>query len=310
MFFLIASPAKAQQTMSAIPTRLDLKADPGQTISTGDALKIRNDTSASQLYSIFIDDFIVTDTLGTPIPVSANLGNRWSLKSWVSAPQIIPVDAHGTQIVRLSIKVPLTALPGGHFAMITYQPNPDQRKGDQKQTSNLIGQRVGTLIYLTVNGPVTQKANITKFTTDKFNEQGPIKFSGSVQNLSDIHINAKGTISIYNPVNNLVAELPVETGNIFPEANRDFSSLWNKKWGYGRYRADLNLVYGTAGGLLNASIFFWLFPIRLVIYSLVALISILIIITILNKRGKRHQEELEKEVTQLKKELNELEHQV
>ena len=191
--------------------------------------------------------------------------------------------------------------------MVTYQPNGDIKPGELKKTGSLIAQRVGTLIYLNVNGPITQKANVMSFVTDKFHEQGPVNFSGSIQNMSDIHVNPTGTISIYNPLNQKVEDIKLEVGNIFPEVTRNFTSTWNNKWGWGKYRADLNLAYGTAGGLLTASIFFWLFPIRLVIYSLVAVVSILVAIILLNKRNKNHQEELEKEVNELKKELEQLE---
>jgi len=293
--------------MTAIPTRVDVIADPGQTVTA--EVKLRNDSPVYQMYSIFIDDFIVSDALGTPIPVSSTTGNRWSLKSWISAPEVVPVDAKDIQVVKLTFKVPLTALPGGHYAMITYQPNPDLKKGDQRQTANLIGQRVGTLLYLTVSGPITQKAEITKFSTDKFIEQGPVTFSGSIQNLSDVHINPKGTVTIYGPLNNKVAEIPVEVGNVFPEINREFKVVWNQKWGYGRYRADLQLAYGTIGGILTTSILFWLFPIRLVIYILILIISVMAVIILLGRRGRKHQEELEREVSELKEELREIEEQ-
>jgi len=305
VFLLSSQVARADQTITAIPPRVDLKADPGQTITAD--VKIRNDSAAYQIFTIAIDDFIVSDNIGTPIPITSNTGNRWSLKNWITSPTEIPVDAHGTQVVRLTFKVPLAALPGGHYAMITYQPHPEVKKGDLKQTANLIGQRVGTLLYLTVNGPVNQKAEIVEFSTENFNEQGPVVFNGIISSLSDIHISPKGSITIFGPLNNYVAEIPVEVGNIFPEVKREFSVSWNQRWGYGRYRADLNLLYGTNGDQLVASIYFWLFPIRLVIYTLIATVSILTIIIVLNKRGKKHQEELEREVAELKEELKEVE---
>ncbi|KKT45823.1 MAG: hypothetical protein UW35_C0030G0001, partial [Candidatus Collierbacteria bacterium GW2011_GWF2_44_15] len=88
---------------------------------------------------------------------------------------------------------------------------------------------------------------------------------------------------------------------------RDFTAEWDQRWGYGRYRADLSLAYGTAGGILTSTIFFWLFPIRLVIYILVLIVSVLMVIILLNKKGRKHQEELEREVTELKRELEEIE---
>lgn len=295
----------AQGVITAIPPRLDLKTDAGKTITAD--IKVRNDADISQLFTIDVQDFIVVDSIGTPIPVSSTTGSRWSLKNWISVPEMIPVDAHSTQVIRVTFKVPAAALPGGHYAMVTYQPHGDIKPGDLKKTGALVAQKVGTLIYLTINGPITQNATVTKFSTDKFHEQGPVNFNGAIRNLSDIHINPKGTISIYNPLNQKVTDINVDGGNIFPEVTRDFTSTWNQKWGWGKYRADLSLAYGTAGGLVTASIFFWLFPIRTIIYSLIAIISILIVGILLNKRNKKHQEELEKEVEELKQELKQIE---
>lgn len=304
-FAFIAAPVHAQMSMTAIPPKVELKGDPGQTLTA--TLKIRNDSPETQNFTIAVEDFIVIDNQGTPIPVSTKTNNRWSLANWITAPKEIPVDSGGIQVLNITIKIPMTALAGGHYAMITYSPNAEAKPGDLKQTGNIITQRVGTLIYVTVSGPVTEKANITRFAAPKFTEKGPVEFTGTVESLSDIHINPKGTITISNPLGTKVSEIPVDAGYVFPEVSKDFTSTWNQKWGWGRYKADLQLAYGAAGSLITASIFFWLFPIRLVIYILITLISLLTIILILNKRNKKHQEELEKEVQELKKELQNVE---
>jgi hypothetical protein len=268
---------------------------------------MRNDSDSTENFAVTVEDFVVIDSKGTPVPVTTKVSNRWSLANWITAPQTIPVDAKGVQVFPITIKIPMTALPGGHYAMVTYSPNADSKPGDLKQTGNVITQRVGTLIYVTVSGPVTEKATITKFSAPKFTELGPVDFTGSIESMSDVHINPKGTITISGLLNNKVAQIDVNAGNIFPESVRDFSATWNKKWGFGRYKAELNLAYGTTGSLLTATTFFWLFPIRLVIYLLIAFISVLIIILVLNKRSQKHQEELEKEVRQLKEELQNVE---
>lgn len=304
--FSFAPQVDAQHmTMTAIPPKVELKGNPGQTLTA--TLKIRNDSESTQNFAISVEDFIVVDSKGTPIPVTTKLNNRWSLATWISAPQEIPVDAGGIQIIDISIKIPMTALPGGHYAMVVYTPNAQSKAGDLKQTGNIVTQRVGTLIYVTVNGPISEKSTITKFSVPKFLEQGPVEFFGSIENMSDIHVNPKGTITISDPLNIKIAEIDVDTGNIFPESTRDFTAIWNQKWGWGRYKADLNLTYGTANSLLTTTIFFWLFPIRLVIYGLIALISVLTVIIILDKRSKKHQQDLEKEVQTLKDELQQIE---
>lgn len=295
--------AKAEMvlTTTAIPPKVELKGNPGQTLTA--TLKVRNDASSTQNYTITVEDFIVIDNIGTPVPLATKASNRWSLANWVVAPTQIPVDAGGMQIINISVKIPMTALPGGHYAMLTYTPNADAKPGDLKQTGNVITQRVGTLLYVTVSGPINEKATITRFTSPKFVEMGPVEFAGTIESMSDVHVNPKGTITIKNPLNIKIAEISVDAGNVFPETSRDFTALWNQKWGWGRYSADLSLAYGTAGSLIAASTSFWLFPIRLVIYALTALIAILVIILVLNKRSKKHQEELEKEVQELKEEL-------
>lgn len=294
-----------QQMITAIPPKVELKGDPGQTLTA--TLKIRNDSASTQDFAVTVEDFVVIDKLGTPLPITTSVSNRWSLKNWIVAPKIVPVDAGGIQIINLTVKIPMAALPGGHYAMITYTPNADAKAGDLKQTGNIITQRVGTLIYVTVSGPVTEKADITRFAVPKFSEQGPIEFAGTIESLSDTHVNPKGTITISNPLNKKVAEVSVDAGNIFPETSRDFTANWNTKWGWGRYKADLSLAYGVAGSLITATAFFWLFPIRLVIYILTALIAVLTIILVLDKRSKKHQQELEKEVQELKDELQNIE---
>jgi len=298
-------PVSADSTITAIPPRLVLSGKPGETITA--QLKVRNDSEVSQNYTVTVEDFIVYDTKGTPVPVKSAAGNRWSLASWVLAPDLIPVDAQTTQTVNIKIKVPTTALSGGHYAMLTYMLGGDIKPGELKKTASLIGQRVGSLIYFTVAGPVTEKLNLIRFAIPSFSEKGPVSIEGTVESLSDVHVTPKGSIVISDPFNLKVAELPLEVGNVFPETSRDFVATWNQKWGWGKYRADLNLAYGTTGAVATATVFFWLFPIRLVIYSLIILVSLLTIIILLNKRSKKHQEELEKEVQELKKELEQIE---
>ena len=305
LIYVPSARAEQQLTTTAIPPKVELKGDPGQTLTA--TLKVRNDSTSTQNFTVSIEDFVVIDNQGTPVPVTTSASNRWSLATWITSPQYIPVDAGGTQIINISVKIPMTALPGGHYAMLTYTPNAEAKAGDLQQTGNIITSRVGTLIYVTVSGPVTENATITKFSVPKFLEQGPVEFTGTIESLSDIHVNPKGTLTIYSPISQKVAEINVDAGNIFPETSRDFSAIWNQKWGWGRYSADLNLVYGAAGSLLSATIFFWLFPIRLVIYLLLFLISILTVIIALNKRSHKHQDELEKEVQELKEELQNVE---
>ncbi len=292
-------------TITAIPPRLILNASPGETIKT--TVKVRNESTTSQNYSIYVNDFIVDEDSNTPIPISENITSRWSLRKWITAPRVIPVDAGQTQNIDLIIRVPSSALPGGHYAMITYMPNGEIKPEDLKKTATLIGQRVGTLIYITIKGNITEQANLLQFTAPKFTEKGPVEFQGKIENRSDIHIQPVGFISITDIFNKEVAKLPINLPNIFPENTKSFTNSWGQQWGYGRYKADLSLTYGSANTVIFATIYFWLFPIRAIIYILVSLAAIMTVVVLLGKRNKKHQDELEKEVRELQSELEKLE---
>lgn len=297
----------ADSTVTAVPPRVELSALPGQSITT--ELKINNGYDVLQYFAVDISDFIVSDNIGTPIPVSEDVSGRWSLKSWITAPELIPVEAKGTQLVKITINVPNDALPGGHYAMITYQPNADAKPEDLRKTGSLIAHRTGSLIYVTVKGDISENAIIKRFSVPEFNEYGPVNFAGLVENNSDVHVTPQGNITIKDMFGNVVAKLPIEVGNVFPDTAREFASSWNQKWGYGRYQATLDLTYGAAGAVITSSLLFWLFPIRMVIYMLTFFTSILLLIVLLRHKNKRHEQQLEAEVIELKRELEQLEKQ-
>lgn len=301
---LTGSALAANSTITAIPPRLEIEAEPGETIRQ--TIKVRNDTNSQQNFTVTVNDFIVDQETNTPIPLSENITSRWSLRKWVTSPKLIPVDAGQTQNVAISIRVPTTALPGGHYAMITYMPNGDIKPGEMRKTSTIIGQRVGTIIYVKIKGDIKEKATLRSFTAPKFTEKGPINFEGTLENNSDIHISPKGYILIKDILNNEVERINVNLGNIFPENSKSFTTQWNQKWGYGRYTAEINVVYGNEN-VVSGLIYFWLFPITGIIYSLLAIVSILVIIILLSKRSRKHQEELEEEVRKLQKEVENLE---
>ena len=302
LLFLFSSNVHAL-TIAAIPPRLELSGNPGDVLTA--QLKVYNGSDSLQNYNVIIEDFIVADNKGTPISVVVP-NSRWSLKKWITAPTYLPVDSKTSQIINLTIRIPKNALPGGHFAMILYSPSENLKLGEIKKTSSAINQRVGTLLYVTVKGQVSELANISRFSIPKFSEFGPINISGSVESVSDVHVNPKGSISIYNPVRTKIYEHSIEVGNIFPDTARDFNHSWNQKWGWGQYRADLNLVYGSVSSPLSASVYFWLFPIRLIIYCLIFVVSTLIAVILLQRKSQKHQDELEKEVRELKNELDQM----
>lgn len=288
--------------MSAIPPRLEVSAKPGEVITR--EIKVRNESKNEKTINTSVQDFIVTDNLGTPLQIenTDQSTNRWTASSWIQiSPSRIKLKPGETKSLILTIITPDDALPGGHYAMVLHTPNNDVTIN---QTGAAIQTNVGTLVYISVPGVIKENASIKEFSAPKFSEYGPINFKTIVTNLSDIHITPAGSINIYNTLGFQTSSIKLENTNIFPYTSREFLNTLNRKLMFGRYKAQINAVYGTAGQLLTATLFFWVIP-----YKLIALIIlIIIIILILKTKFKKSPptstpklEELERELEELKK---------
>ena len=281
LFFLVSPRLTLAQStigVSAIPPRLELVAKPGETISH--EIKVRNDSETDRDLVITIKDFIVSDDAGTPIAVDTSFTqNRWAASSWLQiSPTSFHLKAGQTKSLILSVITPIDALPGGHYVMVLHSPSTTS----PSKTGAAVQVNVGTLVYLTVPGPITQKAQINYFNAPSFSEYGPISFTTSIKNLSDIHIAPIGTITITNLLGHITTKLPLIKTNIFPNTSRELINTLDRKWLFGRYRADFSAAYGTAGGLLTATLFFWVIPWRFILLLLLCAIFIILLLIFLH----------------------------
>lgn len=301
-FILHAPSAQAQSALglSAIPPRLEVTLNPGEVITR--EIKVRNESKVEKILSTTAKDFVVTDDKGTPVQIDSpgdNYSNRWAASAWLQLSQSqIKVKPGETKSLILTILAPEDAAPGGHYAMVLHSP---KNEVALTETGAAIETYVGTLVYITIPGDITQDASVREFSAPRFSEYGPIDFKSIITNLSDIHISPVGSIAVKSWLGLPTANLPLEKLNIFPYTNREFQNTLNKKFLFGRYQAKLNAAYGTSGGLLAATLYFWVIPWKLLL-TLAAIIAIVVTLIILKKRSSPPQiQELEKELDDLKK---------
>jgi hypothetical protein len=288
--------------ISAIPPRLEATVEPdGANTYT---LKVRNESPNARDIKVSLRDFIVTDNQGTPNfldDLPQNLNNRWSASSWIQvSPSQLSLKPGETKTVRLTVMPPLNALPGGHYAAVIYTP--DAFSLYNTITGSSIQTNVGTLLYITIPGDINQNASVVSFSAPKFSEFGPIDFTTTIKNSSDIHIQPVGAITVKNWFGRKTGQVSLDGTNIFPYTTRDFKNTLNKKWLFGRYQADLKAAYGSAGGLVTATLFFWVIPWRLIILIIAALAIITTLIFIIKHQPKKPKK-TDDQVAQLEKEL-------
>lgn len=270
-------------TITAIPPRLELSALPGAILQ--ETIKIRNESAAEMAFDVKASDFIVNNNQGTPIAVDEAVSGRWSLASWITAsPKKILLQPQETAAINLIISLPENALPGGHYAMITYNPNTEGLMNIQGSGSAII-QKVGTLIYFNVIGDITEAANLKQFQVDKpFKYYGPTAITAEIENLGDIHFAPQGQLTITNLLGKTVFSGQLEEKNIFPFASRLYDWKFPGKYHLGRYAAKLEASAGSTQIPLHGLIYFWIVPVKEL--SAVLIVLILIVLTIIIRRRR------------------------
>jgi len=272
-------------TITAIPPRLELSALPGVILQ--ETIKVRNESATEMAFDVKATDFIVNNNQGTPIAVDETVSGRWSLASWTSAsPKKILLQPQQTAAINLIISLPKDALPGGHYAMITYNPNTEGLMAIQGSGS-AITQKVGTLVYLNVIGDVTEAANLKQFQVDKpFKYYGPTAITAEIENLGDIHFTPKGQLTITNLLGKTVFSGQLEEKNIFPFASRLYNWEFPGKYHLGRYAAKLTAAAGSTQIPINGLIYFWIVPVKELAAVLIALAIIILLLALKKKKPK------------------------
>ena len=225
--------------------------------------KIINQANTPLTFKVGVQDYIVSDTKGTPQLLPPNtLNNKYSAASWIGVtPSVFTLQPGASQTVNYYIQTPPSSPAGGHYAAIVYEPVTETAPN---QTGGTVNTQIGSLFYITIKGPVKESASVSKFFTDMLHEYGPIKILTQIKNISGLHIMPKGKITVsglfFNESQNL------DERNIFPETARDYENTFGSLFMIGPYQANLAASYGTTNNLpLVASLTFWVFPWKLAI---------------------------------------------
>lgn len=291
----------ASNAVTVSPPIIELESAKGNVI-TDQAIKVRNETNATTTYYLSAERFVAGGEAGSPQFVG---GEDVDLASWIAFPfSSISVPAGQTVEVPFTITVPNYAGPGGHYAAIFLSTVPPEAKAGGSQVS--IASRIGTLILVKIAGEVKEQAEIAEFSTSaKTYDALPVDFITRIKDSGNVHIKPAGTILIKNMWGSVAAKVAVNEagGNVLPDQIRKFESQWVKApnavgaqtfWGkyrqqkenyaFGKYTADLNLSYGTAGKVLTASTSFMVIPWNVIAVNLLCLIIVVIILFFLIKQ--------------------------
>lgn len=266
------------------PPIIELTLDPGATF-TG-TIKLRDIIKSDLIVTPRVDDFNAKDETGDPgIVFNADGQTRYSLRTWVDPIPSLRMIPQEIRDIPIRITVPKNAEPGGHYGVIRFQADPANAPGQ----GVAIGASIGTLVLLRVSGPVKESMSIEQFAVGQgghfrqFFEKGPFTFSERFKNNGTIHEKPTGYIDVFGMGGKRLATIPVNNNpvkNVLPDSVRRFdqdygNSKDDQKLWFGRYRADLSLIYGPNNMPLKSTIYFWVIPYKLVVIVLLLLVALI-----------------------------------
>lgn len=261
------------QALEISPTIVTMDVDPGE--STTMNLQLRNVSGEELVVSGDINDFVASDEGGAPRVIMDEedaADNPYSLRDWVEPLPETLLEPGNIETLTANITVPENASPGGHYGIIRYSGSPPELEG----TGVSLAASVGTLVLLTVSGDIETSVELEEFFIAKDGEAGnffestPLTLVQRIRNSGNVHVQTTGQVTIRDMFDRELASANVNLArnNILPDSIRRFeqnvdSSLIGNKRLFGRYSAELNLVYGDEQTLTD-TITFWVIPYRLI----------------------------------------------
>jgi hypothetical protein len=296
----IVSPSFVK-ALTVSPLRLELAANPGDTISA--TFKLFNEENKTNTYYFATANFEAKDETGQP-EFTTQTGD---LADWVQKPGSITLAPKSYQVVDFSIVIPKDAEPGGYFSSILASTKAPQAGGGAAVT---LSDQVGVLLLMRVNGDIKEGADVLEFDALKnkhFYTALPVQFYYRFQNGGQSWLKPLGDIIISNMagVTTKIINANNDGGDVLPQSIRRFQAAWIEAGGstqqdpklalqpepagsfwsevkyewnnfaLGRYTATLNLVYGADNQQHTSKVtHFWILPWHLLLVEIVVLLLV------------------------------------
>src|SRR3989338_5536474 len=251
----------------------------------------------------------ITVDKGTPriIDDITQASPRFSAASWITLPyDRMSISPNDKVEIQAKMNVPADARPGGRYVAIYFEPTGSfpTSVDSPREAGAGVQPRIAGLVYIRVNGPVTEKAIISRLFAPSFVEYGPVDVEADLLNRGDYHIRPRGSITLTNIVGGTVEQQKLEEVNIFPDASRTYFNTLGRKWMFGKYTILISASYGDTGQIVQRSTSFWVFPWKVVAAIILALLILIFVFKQAYTNLIRRDSQLEK---QLKKEHEEVE---
>ena len=249
------------------PGRSEISAKPGDTIIV--EILVTNRISDDREFQLEIEDVVGSDNGRSLVSVPSGVDSPYSIRNYISFPsETFDLKLGERAKIPVTITVPQNAAPGGFYGsvMVSTVRN-GSTKDDLTPRSPLIA-RIGSLIFLTVEGEVSKEGETLEISTinktSSWYEKGPIEFGVLYENTGSVHLNPYGEISIKNMIGEEVGFVELEPWFVLPKSLRLREMTWDREFLFGRYTVEASINRGYDDVVDTVKPSFWVLPWRIV----------------------------------------------
>lgn len=269
--------AATAQSFQISPPTANYAADPGG--QQRGTIKVTNLTASPLAVKVTKQNFVAKGEEGE-IELVDDANPLYSLAPWFNfdATQL-DIPPLATKTLTYTIGIPMNAEPGGRYGSVVFNTIPPKLPSGQSGAA--VQQQIAGIVFQRINGEAREQLEVISFAPERsFAEFGPVDLLARVKNTGTVHEKAIGTITINNMLGMKVDSIVLDEHFIIPDAVRRLKNTWPAKGKHpiliGRYTAEINATYG-GDKKLTASTTFTIFPWRIVLMILVALIILFIV---------------------------------
>ncbi|MFH1170823.1 MAG: hypothetical protein V1704_04665 [Candidatus Vogelbacteria bacterium] len=264
---------KPNELITVAPSKLEITADPGETIDR--EFTIANYSDQSLNLTLQFENF--SDILAEDLPPIFSLG------PYLSAPKRdFTLDLHDQIIVPIKITLPADISPGGFYGTPVFSIT----SATGATTSTRVVTRLAPLIFLRVKGEMVEAGSLLDFNLLgrrwRFSSTPPT-FYLTYQNTGNIYLNPYGAIELKNKISGIKTNISIDPWFVLPGATRirEISAPNSPAGGLltGWYQARLALNRGF-GDQVDTRIINFVVVSPLVFGVIIFILTILLIVVI------------------------------
>jgi hypothetical protein len=182
-----------------------------------------------------------------------------SLANWIELSRgVVELGPGEEKTLPFVVRVNLNAEPGTYYAHISFGEGPTR---DEAEAIEPLAQ---VSVNIEVLADIKEVLQLGTFFTDSFFLSGDdVLFNYQIENIGNQDLKPSGEIRIYDRTGTEVASVPVNAdGATFsPEQEAMLAAVWNGAQGFGKYKAFLNIDYGSnQRASVQDTVFFWIVP--------------------------------------------------